>query len=134
MKDVSAFGADARVHHVGIAVKSIAAYDATLETWHDPIQKVRVAFFTMHGITLELIEPAADDAPVLRSLKDGVKLLHTCFEVDVLEPALASGKAAGFQRIRPPAPATAFQERRIAWVFHRELGLVELLERAPAAG
>lgn len=134
MSAVNAFGADARLHHIGVAVGSIKEVNPELESVHDPIQRVRVAFFRMHDLTIELIEPAGENSPVEGSLAKGVKLLHTCFEVDRLEVAIASGRAAGFQPIRPPTPATAFGGRRIAWVYSRVLGLVELLERAARTG
>lgn len=126
------FGSSARVHHVGIAVKSIAESRPDLVAIHDPIQRVRVAFFKLHDLTFELVEPVGDDSPVTHSLAVGAKLLHTCYEVDDLEAAIQSGRGAGFSMIRRPEPAVAFDGRRIAWVFHRVLGLVELLERAPA--
>lgn len=126
------FGATATLHHVGIAVRSIAAAAPGLASTHDPIQKVNVAFFRMHDVVVEYIEPAAEDSPVTRSIQQGQKLLHLCFEVDNLEDAIAAGRAGGFQMIRPPVPATAFEGRRIAWVLSTQLGLVELLERAAA--
>ncbi len=129
---VDAFGPDARLHHVGVAVKSIAAVRPDLMAVHDPIQKVRVAFFRLHDLTIELIEPAADDAPVHRSLRAGSTLVHTCFEVDDVDAALVSGRRAGYAMLRPPVPAVAFANRRIAWVMHRAFGLVELLERRSA--
>jgi methylmalonyl-CoA/ethylmalonyl-CoA epimerase len=133
MLERSPFGPSARLHHLGIAVPSIAAVEPALESTHDPIQKVRVAFYRQHDLTVELIEPAADDSPVRRSLEQGVKLLHTCYEVDRLEDAIAAGRTAGYMMIRPPVPATAFEGRRIAWVLSKDLGLVELLERASAS-
>lgn len=126
------FGPSATLHHVGIAVRSIAAAHPGLEATHDHIQKVNVAFFRMHDLVVEYIEPAAPDSPVRRSLEQGQKLLHVCFEVDRLEDAIAAGRSAGFQMIRPPVPATAFEGRRIAWVLSTQMGLVELLERAAA--
>ncbi|MFN0097680.1 MAG: VOC family protein [Gemmatimonadaceae bacterium] len=128
----NAFGLSARLHHVGIAVRSIASMHPDLASTFDPIQKVRVAFVAMHDLTLELVEPVGEDSPVQRSLEEGVKLLHICYEVDRLEPALKSARSSGYAMIRAPAPAEAFDHRRIAWVYHRELGLVELLEREPA--
>jgi methylmalonyl-CoA/ethylmalonyl-CoA epimerase len=80
---------------------------------------------------VEYIEPASPDSPVTRSLQQGQRLLHLCFEVDRLEDAISVGRDAGFHLIRPPVPAAAFAGRRIAWVLSTQAGLVELLERAP---
>lgn len=129
--DRSAFGPSAKLHHVGIAVASIAAVDPALDVVHDPIQRVRVAFFRQADLLIELIEPAGEDSPVQQSLRKGHKLLHSCFEVDTLEDAITAGRARGYLQLHPPVPAVAFGNRRIAWVFSAQLGLVELLERQP---
>ena len=134
MPRTEAFGPDAALHHVGIAVKSIGSVRPDLEPVHDPIQRVSVAFTEMHGLPVELIEPASDDSPVSRSLRAGQRLQHLCFEVDELETAMERGRAAGFHTVAPPVPAVAFGGRRIAWVFHGVYGLVELLERHREAG
>ncbi len=129
MVEASAFGKRATFHHVGMAVASIEAVAPELETWEDPIQRVRVAFLSLDGAPIELVEPVGDDSPVRRSLGSGVKLLHLCFEVEDLDEAVGSGKAWGFRLIARPAPAVAFGGRRIAWVYSQAWGLVELLER-----
>jgi methylmalonyl-CoA/ethylmalonyl-CoA epimerase len=129
MVDRSAFGPGATFHHVGLAVRSIEAVAPDLEVWEDPIQKVRVAFLTLDGAPIELVEPASEDSPVTRSLQAGAKLLHLCFEVDGIEEAASVGKGWGFRLIAAPVPAAAFGGRRIAWLFSAEWGLVELLER-----
>jgi methylmalonyl-CoA/ethylmalonyl-CoA epimerase len=129
MSRIEAFGSSATLHHVGIAVRSIREAEPDLEPVHDPIQKVSVAFTDLHGLSVELIEPASTESPVSRSLDAGQRLQHVCFEVDDLDESLASGRAAGFHTVARPAPAAAFDGRQIAWVFHRFYGLVELLER-----
>jgi methylmalonyl-CoA/ethylmalonyl-CoA epimerase len=112
-----------------MVVRSIVAVRPDLRIWHDPTQRVRVAFLRMHDLTVELVEPVSEDSPVRRSLAQGTKLLHTCFEVGSIDAAVQAGRDAGFRLIRPPTPAVAFDGRRIAWVFSPEFGLVELLER-----
>ena len=124
----SPFGPGAVLHHIGVAVASIANARPGLETTSDPIQKVSVAFISLHGVTLELVEPAAEDSPVSARLKNGDKLLHLCYAVPDLLGALDSAAHNGFRCIRPPAPATAYEGRRIAWVYSPVFGLIELLE------
>lgn len=123
-------GPGARLHHVGVAVKAIGSAATGLEPIHDPTQRVRVAFADVYGLRVELIEPAADDAPIARSIQRGQQLVHLCFEVDDLEGALRSARQQGCPTIHAPVPAVAFGGRRIAWIFHRALGLIELLEGA----
>lgn len=130
---IEAFGAGARLHHVGVVVARIADHElgAMVEAIHDPLQRVRVAFVSLAGTTIELVEPAADDSPVMSSLRKGSKLLHLCFEVPDLERALAESRDHGFHALGPPQPAVAFGGRRIAWCFSPVFGLVELLEAEP---
>jgi methylmalonyl-CoA/ethylmalonyl-CoA epimerase len=127
---VDFFGSGATFHHVGLAVESIDAAQAGLTKFHDPIQKVVVAFMEVHGAMIELIEPAGGGSPVSASLAKGIQLLHLCYEVPNLEQAIASAGKHGLRLIARPAPAVAFDQRRIAWLFHQRFGVFELLEAA----
>ena len=128
---LSVFGTDAVFHHVGLAVRSIAdVTGGAAQVMHDDLQQVSVAFVNLDGVCVELIEPAATTSPVSRSLKEGRQLVHLCFEVADVDDAVAAGRAAGFHRIARAVPARAFDNRRIAWVYSRTYGLVELLERS----
>jgi methylmalonyl-CoA/ethylmalonyl-CoA epimerase len=48
--------------------------------------------------------------------------------VKSLDRQLEDSKGMGGVIVRPPLPAVAFEDRRIAWVFTRERLLVEFLE------
>ena len=133
--------ASLRLHHVGFVVAAIesampgfvrslaAEWDGRII--HDPLQKVRVAFLSTRSTDplIELVEPAGDDAPVLRFLQDkGGGLHHVCYEVADLEAELTAFRARGAVIAKRPKPAVAFNGRRIAWVVTAEKLLVELLE------
>jgi len=130
------------LHHLGFVVKSISAaadefafsmsahWDG--EITHDPIQRVRVAFFSPaepRNPVFELVEPASEVSPVTNFLKKGGGLHHVCYEIDDLEAGLSDARGAGLVIIANPAPAVAFGGRRIAWVCSKTRLLVELLER-----
>ena len=130
------------LHHVGIVVSDIAAaaegfirslsagWDGRI--YEDPFQKVKVTFLAAcPGDTpIELVEPAADDSPVTRFLREkGGGLHHVCYQVANLEEQMAEMKSRGSLIVRRPKPAVAFQGRRIAWMLTPEKLLVELLER-----
>src|SRR5512139_3149881 len=95
------FGPRARFHHVGIAVPSIRAVDPSLEVIPDSHAGVSMAFLGLHGVTLELL---GERSPIARSLRDGMKFLHLCYEVPDLEAALAAGRKSGFHRVQAPEP------------------------------
>jgi len=120
------FGDDAEFHHVGIAVRSI---EETYRKVEDPIQKVRVAFLELNGLTVELVEPLEDRSPVSEILQKGQSIYHVCFQVPNIQRAIDQARGCGFHCIRQPAPAAAFEERKIAWLFSNVYGLVEVLEK-----
>ena len=130
------------LHHLGFVVSSISAVGEEFalsisarwdgEIIHDPIQRVRVAFFSPVDIknpVFELVEPASEASPVSRFLKKGGGLHHICYEIDDLESGLCEARGVGLMIVADPAPAVAFSGRRIAWVCSKSRLLVELLER-----
>jgi len=132
-----------RFHHVGFVVTSIAPVIESFcralggkswsETWHDSVQKVRVAFIlpqTEGDPGFELVEPAGPGSPVEDFLEVGGGLHHVCYEVDDLDRAVRDARSLGLIMVRRPQPAVAFDGRRIAWFISREKLLIELLEES----
>jgi methylmalonyl-CoA/ethylmalonyl-CoA epimerase len=130
------------LHHLGLVVSSISAvaeeFAASMsarwdgEIIHDPIQRVRVAFFSpvdSRNPVFELVEPASEISPVSNFLKKGGGLHHVCYEIDDLESGLYQARGVGLSIASDPAPAVAFGGRRIAWICSKRRLLVELLER-----
>jgi methylmalonyl-CoA/ethylmalonyl-CoA epimerase len=135
-------GGNAILHHLGFVVSSISAVADEFavsisarwdgEIIHDPIQRVRVAFFSPvdpRNPVFELVEPASEVSPVGNFLKKGGGLHHVCYEIDDLESGLREARGVGLVTVADPAPAVAFGGRRIAWVCSKRRLLVELLER-----
>src|SRR5262249_61022586 len=105
---------------IGIAVRSIDAqrpfYEGALGAVFEgveevPDQKVRVAFFRVHDVRLELLEPTDPASTVAAFLeKRGEGLHHVAFTVDRIEDRIAELKQAGGRGIadapRPGAPPT----------------------------
>src|SRR5215475_13785449 len=97
------------LNHVGIAVRSIEAqksfYEnelgAQFEHIEDvPSQKVRVAFFRVNDVRLELLEPTDPASPVQRFLDNrGEGLHHLAFTVDDIQSRIAELKQSGLQMI-----------------------------------
>lgn len=131
-----------RLHHIGVASTN-ARQDA--EHWnqllgyrtlgvltHDPIQRVNVLFLARDGddTLIELVEPAADDAPVRKFLSGGSKVYHVCYEVADLDETLNHARQQGALVVQNPVPAAAFDGRLIAWCFTKTGQLVEYLEQA----
>ncbi len=130
-----------RLHHVAIAVPSIAAalpfYTDTLGMRagapHDlPGQAVRAVFVESEGSRLELIEPTEPSSGVARFLagRGRPTLHHVCYAVPDLEAALAELAAAGVDLVdRSPRDGL---DGRVAFLHPRASGgvLIELIESA----
>ena len=129
MIECSFFGKGARLRHIGLAVKSIKEVCPACKPFAEQTQKVSLAFIDLNGVRVELVEPLGDSSPIAKNLRDGVRLLHLCYEVTDLEEAVEYSRAAGFHRLSQPVPAPIFDGRRIVWVFSKQYGLIELLER-----
>ncbi|MGD8453470.1 MAG: methylmalonyl-CoA epimerase [Phycisphaerae bacterium] len=130
------------VSHVGIAVHSITEarsfYEKVLGAHYEgeetvPGQKVRVAFFTVGPVRLELLEPTEATSPVAAFLeKRGEGVHHIAYSVSDLSARLAELKAAGV-RLIDEEPRPGAHESRIAFLHPKATGgvLTELCEPAP---
>ena len=114
-----------KIDHLGIAVRSIVDacgfYRDVLgldcvggEEVSD--QKVRVIFFQIGEVRIELLEPTTDDSPIARFLdKHGPGLHHVAYQVEDLLATLAALKAAGV-RLIDVSPRTGAHGMKIAFV------------------
>ena len=129
-----------RFHHVGIAVQNIneaiqayevLGYSKVSAINIDPIQKVQLCFLDKdQSPTLELVAAISSESPVTNILaKSGPTPYHNCFEVGDLTESVASLKQLGYRRLSAIVPAIAFGNRKICFLYHKELGLIELLEK-----
>jgi methylmalonyl-CoA/ethylmalonyl-CoA epimerase len=129
------------VNHIGIAVRSIEAqrafYEGTLGAVFEgveevPDQKVRVGFFRIGDVRLELLEPTDPTSTVAAFLqKRGEGLHHLAFTVASIEERIAELKQAGLRMI-DDAPRPGAHHMRIAFVHPRSTFgvLTELCEPA----
>ena len=133
-----------RFHHVGILVADIEQHfkdhfvtelgmkslDAPVL---DPNQKAFTAMIrTGSGAGIELISPSGPESPISSALESGGGMHHICYEVDDIETTLESMRSAGMVPVSPPAPATLFGGRRVAFMYSKLGGLVELVESEAA--
>ncbi len=131
-----------KLRHVGVAVPALEAttdllaalfgYRVVSGPFDDPIQKVRVNFLKTSeddAAEIELIAPLSKDSPVTAMLaKSGGGSYHLCFETNDIDAALAHAIKNGCVMVAAPAPAVAFEGRRIAWIYTSSRQLFELVE------
>ena len=131
-----------RLMHVGVAVPalgpaasalcSLFGYRVISGPFDDPIQKVTVSFLTSapyDAVEIELIAPLSEDSPIRSMLaKNGGGAYHFCFETADIDKALEHAVNNGCMIVSKPVPATAFEGRRIAWIYSKSRQLFELVE------
>ena len=129
------------VNHIGIAVRSIddqrAFYEGELGAVFEgvevvPDQKVRVAFFRIGDVRLELLEPTDPSSTVAAFLdKRGEGLHHVAYTVDGLEARIAELKQSGLRMI-DEAPRPGAHHMQIAFLHPKSTFgvLTELCEPA----
>jgi methylmalonyl-CoA/ethylmalonyl-CoA epimerase len=128
------------LNHVGIAVRSIAEqrphYEHTLGAEFEGIedvaeQKVRVAFYRVGDVRLELLEPTDPSSSVAKFLETrGEGLHHLAFTVESITDRIAELKASGVRMI-DESPRTGAHHMQIAFVHPKSTHgvLTELCER-----
>lgn len=125
-------------HHIGYATYSI---EQSLETFtllgyllrrieEDAINYARLALLVREGFPdVELVEGLGGVSPVENILdKNGVCPYHICYESNAFESAIADFRKNGFSLLFRPRPALLFDGRRICYLYHKNIGLIELLE------
>lgn len=127
-----------RFHHIGMAVFDIVATAKCYEsagylrsiTFFDPIQNVDICWLTKAGEPMiELLAPVDDNSPVNGVLaKNGVGPYHCCYEVNNLEEAILELKKMRFILVSKPSPAVAIRNYHVAFLYHKNVGLIELVE------
>lgn len=130
-----------RFHHVGVAVSELPsalefyqrAFGYTLRSgpFDDSLQQASVAFISGgpdEPFVVELIAPLGEQSHVARLIEKGVGAYHICYETDDLTACCKHVSANGCMMVRPPLPATAFDGRKIAWLYTPARQLLELLE------
>jgi methylmalonyl-CoA epimerase len=128
-----------RLHHVGVAVRDLAAaarfYREALGLRPGVPERlegdgVAVLFVAAGAVLLELLQPLDRDGPVARFIaRRGEGLHHVAFAVPDVVVALAEARAAGLGVV-DAAPRPGAHGRRVAFLHPRDLHgvLVELVE------
>jgi len=131
-----------KLKHLGIAVPDIEraikeyevlfGYSLLSGPFDDRQQQAKVCFVGREGgdqVVFELIAPLSAESHVNRLISKGTGAYHACFEVDDIGGALRHMRSQGCLIVADPAPAVAFDGRRIAWLFTPTKLLIELVEQ-----
>jgi methylmalonyl-CoA/ethylmalonyl-CoA epimerase len=121
----------AQIDHLGVAVHSLEEASRLYRdvlgleyvgTEEIPSQKVRVSFFQIGEIRIELLEPTADDSPIQKFLeRRGPGFHHIAYRVADLAAVLTELKAAGV-RLIDEMPRDGAHDMKIAFVHPKSTG------------
>lgn len=132
------------INHIGIAVRSIEDqrpfYEQTLGAVFEGVevvadQKVKVGFFRVGDVRLELLEPTDPSSTVATFLeKRGEGLHHIAYTVEGIQDRIGELKNAGIRMI-DDAPRAGAHHMNIAFLHPKSSHgvLTELCEPAKAA-
>jgi len=91
---------------------------------------VQFLAFEASATCVELIVPLPGESPAQRALEKGGGLNHLCFECEDISRFVGQAESKGVVCICKPVAATAFDGRHIAFLYYREIRLIEFLEPA----
>lgn len=126
-------------HHIGVATSNIGqtagqyvnlGYAHVGEIVYDPLQNINTCFLEHPSMpTVELLSPVDDKSPVVQILqKNGVCPYHICYSVNGLDEAIRKLRKLKYLIVSKPKPACAIGGKRVAFLYHKDMGLIELIE------
>jgi methylmalonyl-CoA/ethylmalonyl-CoA epimerase len=125
--------------HIGIATDNIAATSSfyfrhgyiASDVVLDPVQNVNICFLRKDGQPeIELLAPVDDKSPVNRIIAvNGVTPYHICYAVKDIDCAIKDLKLEKFIVVSKPVPACAMNNERVSFLFNKDVGLIELVEK-----
>ncbi len=133
-----------KIHHVAYAVSSIEKSKSKFELLgfvekqgviEDLDRNIKINFMENkdgdNSIIIELIEAMDNNSAIsnlINKMSGAATPYHICYEVDSIEKAIIKYKEFGFILTQKFAPAIAINNRNVAFMFHKDVGIIELIE------
>ena len=127
-----------KIDHIGYLVKDIdksieqfgeLGYEIKQSTIYDNLRDVKICFMEQQGYVIELVAPCSEKSVVYEQLKKiGQTPYHVCYRVDNLEETIAQLRTKKYVIMREPEEAVAFDGKRVVFMYHRSVGMIELVE------
>lgn len=126
------------VHHIGYLVKNMEdsiksfetlGYAKESEIVNDMDRGIYICFLTMNHYRVELVSPIDENSTVSGLIKKlGNTPYHICYEVENMEEAIAKLKKQKFALIQKPKEAIAIDRKKVAFLYEKNIGMIELVE------
>ena len=96
---------------------------------------VYICFMENGNTRVELVSPMNEESDVWQTLKrQGEGPYHICYSVRNLDAEIDELKKDGWMLLKRPAVAVAFDGARVAFMFCRGAGVIELVETEDEEG
>lgn len=132
-----------RVHHIGYivdntskAIREFAAlgYEIIKETQYDSVRDIDITFIANSGMVIELVMPKSKES-VIYKLAGKFKNMpyHICYESEDLQNEIKKLEKRGYIVIQKPEKASAINNKKVAFLMHLDIGMIELVEKNEGA-
>lgn len=127
-----------RVHHIGYLIENMNAaidafeklgYHISQNVIYDSLRKIDICFMKNNETYIELVMPR-EDCNLFKTLKKriGNAPYHICYSCDDYEKDSAQLLENGWIQIHPLNVAVAINNQRVAFFYHSDVGMIELIE------
>lgn len=129
-----------RIDHIGYAVKRIEkavenfqklGFHMQGEIKDDHSRNIRICFLEKDGYVIEAVSvlDKSRESPVDGVLtKNGPTAYHMCYSSSQFDDDLKQLVQDGYRVVIPPSPAIAFAGRRVVFLVHLSVGMIEIVE------
>lgn len=127
-----------KIHHIGYLVKKL---DRALETFqllgytivqdrvYDERRGIEIVFLDKDGYSIELVSPVKPESVVSELVRRlGNCAYHVCYETDDIEVEIEKLRDDRFVVCSEPMVAPACGGRRVCFLIHPFMGMIELVE------
>lgn len=127
------------IHHIGYLVKNIEksrkkftalGFIDECEVQYDGRRDIYIQFLINGDYRVELVQPAGEDSTYMAAMKRFKNLpYHMCFTTSDLDESIDKYKTQqGFILSKEPEIASCLNNKRVAFMQHPVVGIIELLE------
>lgn len=127
-----------QIHHIGYLVKNMSKAMSAFEELgyklesgivFDEYRGIDICFVTKEGYRIELVSPKNKESVVYELQKKyGNSPYHICYICKNIEETAEGLRHGGYVKYEEPHKAIAFSDKRICFLIHPYLGMIELLE------
>lgn len=131
-----------KIHHIGYLVKKMdkaliafqgLGYQVLQEKVFDSSRGIDIVFLKKDGYVIELVSPVTPESVVAELIKRlGNNAYHVCYETEDLDLEIERLRDARYVVCSEPMVAPACGGRRVCFLIHPYLGMIELVEKGDA--